>query len=186
MISFSLSGETPGNDMIAGIIWIVIFFGAMSGLHKSFVSEEERGTSLLLKLNASPSAVYFGKLLYNIILNTLISLCGLFLIVMFIGNINAGSIAPLIVTTFLGSLGIASASTIISAIISRASVKGSLFPVLSFPLLLPLILTGISCTKSSLDMAPFSNLISDLTVMVSYSIVVVSVSSLLFDFVWKD
>jgi heme exporter protein B len=40
-------------------LWVVIFFGAMSGLSRTFVTEEERGTAMTLQLLASPSAVYF-------------------------------------------------------------------------------------------------------------------------------
>ncbi len=66
MVVFATSGDVLSPEVAAGVLWIVMFFGAMTGLSKSFVSEEERGTSLYLKLVADSGAIYFGKLVFNI------------------------------------------------------------------------------------------------------------------------
>ena len=42
---------------------------AMSGLSRTFVSEEDRGTVIFLQLATRPSVVYFGKLLFNLEFN---------------------------------------------------------------------------------------------------------------------
>src|SRR5512147_1590199 len=68
IILFSLGSESAPPDALAGMLWVVIFFGAMSGLSRTFVMEEERGTAMTLQLMAPPSAVYFGKLLFNLVL----------------------------------------------------------------------------------------------------------------------
>ncbi len=49
IILFSTAGETVSPSLSAGILWIIIFFSAMSGLSRSFVSEEERGTTMTLR-----------------------------------------------------------------------------------------------------------------------------------------
>ena len=68
VILFSIGNETITTSLTGGLFWVVIFFTAMSGLARAFVSEEERGTSLTLQLIASPSTVFSGKLIFNIIL----------------------------------------------------------------------------------------------------------------------
>ena len=61
-----------------------------------------------------------------------------------------------IIVLALGAVGLAGATTLIAAIISKASVKGALFAVLSFPILLPLLIgligaTTIAFSESSLS-----------------------------------
>jgi heme exporter protein B len=54
--------------LLAVLLWIVIFFAALAGLDRSFVKEEEGHTAALLRLAASPTAVWLGKLGFNLIL----------------------------------------------------------------------------------------------------------------------
>ena len=86
----------------------------------------------------------------------------------------------------LGSLGFAASATIIAAIIARASTKGTLYPVLSFPILLPLLLTVINATRLAADGAVFEEAYGEFQILISYIVVVVTVSFLVFDYVWKD
>ncbi|NUN70254.1 MAG: heme exporter protein CcmB, partial [Bacteroidetes bacterium] len=74
IILFSIGQESPSSDVLSGTLWIVIFFSAMSGLSRTFVAEEERGTSLTLRLLVNANAVYIGKLLYNFALILVLSL----------------------------------------------------------------------------------------------------------------
>ena len=90
------------------------------------------------------------------------------------------------VTVILGSVGLASASTILAAIIAKANTKATLFPVLAFPVLVPLLLTAINATKLSTEGAFFKEAIQEFQVLLSYIVVMVTASYLLFDFVWKD
>lgn len=41
-ISFTMAGDTISNELASALLWIVIFFGAMTGLSRTFVAEEER------------------------------------------------------------------------------------------------------------------------------------------------
>ncbi len=186
IILFSIGGERVSLEVLAGMLWVVIFFSAMSGLSRSFVSEEERGTTMTLQLLAQPAVVYFGKLLFNLVLiisiNTLVVALYLLLIPLFV--VQTASIFFL--TLFLGSVGLACASTIIAAIIAKANSKGTLYPVLSFPILLPLLMTVMNATKLSLDGAPFAEATGEFRVLISYSVVLIAVSWVLFDYVWKD
>jgi heme exporter protein B len=186
IILFSIGGDRVSPDVLAGMLWVVIFFSAMSGLSRSFVSEEERGTVMTLQLLARPAVIYFGKLLFNLILifsiNTLVVTLYLLLIPLF--SVKTAGI--FVLTLVLGSLGLACASTILAAIIAKANSKGTLYPVLSFPILLPLLMTVMNATKLSLDGAPIAEAAGEFRVLISYSIVLIAVSWVLFDYVWKD
>jgi len=141
---------------------------------------------MTLQLMAPPSAVYFGKLLFNTVLVVGLNLLAVILYAVFISGFAIKTISIFIVTVGLGSLGLAAASTIIAAIIAKANTKGTLFPVLSFPMLLPLLLTVINATRLAAEGAFFSDAMGEFRVLISYIVVVSTVSYLLFDYVWKD
>jgi len=186
VIVFSLAGEVLTIGAMTGMLWVVMFFAAMSGLSRVFVAEEERGTAMTLQLLASPMAVYLGKLLFNIVLvlglNALIVV--LFLLTMEQFTIRQADMFAVVM--LFGGLGIATSTTIIAAIIARANTKGTLFPVLAFPVLLPLLMAGISGTNIAVEGGTWNSVWPDLQLLGSYIVVVTTVSFMLFDFVWKD
>lgn len=186
VILFAIGNESVSPELLSGILWIIIFFSTMSGLSRSFVSEEERGTVMTLHLIARPLTIYFGKLLFNLILLGALNIFTVILYLLFVTGFNVSSYSIFIVTILLGTLGLASASTIIAAIIAKANTKGTLYPVLSFPILLPLLLTVINTTKLSVEGAAFIDAVGDFQVLISYLVVITTISYLLFEYIWKE
>lgn len=186
VIMFALVGETLSPGASVGMLWVVMFFAAMSGLSRGFVAEEERGTTMTLQLLASPSAVYLGKLVFNFVLVVALNI---FIVLLFLLTMEQFTVAqPDLFWTvmLLGSMSMASATSIIAAIIAKANTKGTLFPVLSFPVLLPLLMSGINATRIAVEDKVWDNAWADLQLLLSYLVVVTTVSFLLFHFVWKD
>lgn len=186
IILFSIGAESPSQDVLSGTLWIVIFFSAMSGLSRTFVAEEERGTSLLLRLLANSSSVLIGKLLYNFILISFLSVIIALSYLLLINEFSVRTYEIFWITIFLGSAGLASASTILAAIIAKANTKGTLFPVLAFPILLPLLLTCINATKLATEGAFLSEAVQEFQILFSFMVVMIATSFLVFDFVWKE
>ena len=186
VIMFALAGETLGRSVHAGLLWVVMFFAAMSGLSRTFVAEEERGTSLALQLLCDPGGVYAGKLVFNIALSAALNFVIVMLFLVFLPEVRINQHALFALTIALGSIAMASATTIIAAIIAKANSKGTLFPVLSFPILLPLLMAGISATRIAMEGQTWSDAWPDLQLLASFIVVVVTASYLLFDFVWKE
>jgi heme exporter protein B len=186
MIMFSLAGEAPSLEVLAGMLWVVIFFAAMSGLSRTFVMEEERGTSMTLQLQAPPSAVYFGKLLFNLLLGAGLTLLTVALYAVFISGFVVTSFGVFAAGIVLGSIGLSAASTIIAAIIARANTKGTLYPVLSFPILLPVLMTAIRTTRMACEGTAWADVGGEFQVLISYIVVVVTASYMLFEYIWKD
>jgi len=186
VILFAVGQEKISEELAGGLFWVVIFFTAMSGLARAFVSEEERGTSLTLQLIAAPSTVFSGKLVFNIILvfcmNTVIALLYAALFESFVIK----NFSLFIIAFVIGNIGLAVSSTIIAAIIAKAGAKGTLYPVLSFPILLPLILTSVQLTLFALDGTSIEDAKFELAIVVSYDVIMLTVSYMLFDFIWKD
>ena len=186
MIVFSLGDNTVPYEILCGMLWIVIFFSAMSGLSRTFVTEEERGTSLTLRLLTKAANVYIGKLIYN---NVLITSLYVFIALLFqlvIDDFKIQTQPIFWVTIILGSIGLAAASTILAAIIAKANTKGTLFPVIAFPILLPLLLECIKATVLAVEGAFFVEAVKDFQILISFIVVMIVASLMVFDFVWND
>jgi len=185
MLVFGVGRETINTSIQSALLWIIMFFSSMTGLSKAFVSEEERQTNLLLRISSTSDAIFSGKLIFNIILSVVLNLLAVVLFIVFF-NFEINSFYLFIVIIILGSLGLASASTIISAIIAKASVKNSLFVVLSFPILLPLIIIGIDATVNAMDGTTIDGIKSSLIILLAYSGVLIPVSFIFFDIIWEE
>jgi len=186
VILFSIGQERISEHLAGGLLWVVIFFSAMSGLSRAFVSEEERGTTMTLQLLAKPSTIFSGKLLFNILLVYLMNISIIVLYSLLFSSFIISNWGLFFLAAFFGSFGIAVSSTIIAAIISKASAKGTLYPVLAFPILLPLILTLLELTKFTIDGKPMADAYVELAVLICYDVIMLTASYLLFDFIWKD
>jgi len=173
-ILFALREDEVSTEVLSGMFWVIIFFTAMSGLSRIFVSEEERGTTMTLQLVASPSVVYFGKLIFNCGLTLALSSAVTILYMAVFPLFIIKSFAIFTLTIFLGSLGFAAAATIIAAIIAKANTKGTLYPVLSFPILIPLLMTVMKSTARALDGELFEAAFGEFQILASYFIIIIN------------
>jgi heme exporter protein B len=184
-VSFSIGTFNTGNDVKSALLWVIIFFSAMSGLSHIFVREEEKHTADTLKLVAGPTSIFLGKFMFNLFLLYSLELIivPLFFAVM---NFEIEGILIFLSVLFLGSFGLSAGATMTAAIISKASAKGALFAVLSFPILLPVIIAGINGTKIAVKLTSMNEAGSELQMLFAYSVVVLTSAILLFDFVWNE
>lgn len=185
IIKFSIGNERVEGEILSGLLWIVIFFAAINGLARVFIKEEEKETSFALKLSIDPVSIFIGKLFFNLSLTFFVNI---FIIVLFIliTSFEIKNFSAFVVIILLGNFGMVSASTIIAAIISKANTKGTLYPVLAFPVMLPLLITVINATKLASSGADTSELMSEYQILFSYAVVVTTVSLMLFKHVWED
>ncbi|MEW6653873.1 MAG: heme exporter protein CcmB, partial [Bacteroidota bacterium] len=130
--------------------------------------------------------IFSGKLIFNLVLVFLMNIAITVLFSLLFESFVVKNFSLFLISFLLGNIGIAVSSTIIAAIISKASSKGTLYPVLSFPILLPLILTLLELTKFSMDGKTISASYVEIGVLFSYDVIMGTASYLLFDFIWKD
>ncbi|PJA28069.1 MAG: ABC transporter permease [candidate division Zixibacteria bacterium CG_4_9_14_3_um_filter_46_8] len=185
VVSIAIGRSNLNYDLAAAFLWVIIFFSAISGLGQSFIKEEEARTIYALRLYANPLAVFAGKFIFNSLLLLFLELIfvPLFFILL---AVECGNILLLFLVILLGSLGLTGATTIIAAIIAKASVKGALFAVLSFPILLPLLVAAIGATEIAFSGGVFADAVRDLKLLVSYPVIMMTASTFLFEFIWNE
>ncbi|MEL6614361.1 MAG: heme exporter protein CcmB [Bacteroidota bacterium] len=187
LVRFALGRASVSPTVAAAVLWIVVVFAGAVGLGRAFVAEEERGTTLLLRLAAPPEAVYAGKLLFNVVLTLALALvAGLGMRVLVPSPIGVPSLYWSALA--LGALGLASTTTLLSALLARAQAAGPLLPVLAFPLLIPLLSSGVALTliAAGSPEGAWEAAQTHLIGLGAYAGLTSTVSFLLFDYVWKD
>lgn len=169
-----------------GLLWVLLCFAAFSGLSHAFVQEEETGTALTLRLYAKPEAVYAGKLLFNLLL-----LCGITAVVspvyMLITSMPMGEPVGFFLLMLSGCLGLSSTATIIAALTAKARGGGALYGAVGLPMLVVflLLLLNAAGTLYMRD-APLVLSVRNTGGLLSFGVLMVSVSALLFSYVWED
>ena len=184
-VGFLTAGRNADLPLIhAALLWVAVLFAAFTGLARAFVQEEETRTAAALRLATPPIAVYLGKLLFNLLLLLLLDVlvAVLFVVLLHVEIKSAGLFIALLLA---GSLGLVAATTLIAAIIARASIKGALFAVLSFPLLAPLLVVAIQGTALALVGEGWDRGIAPLQVLIAYTVALFVASLFLFGSVWE-
>ncbi len=171
-------------QLLAVLLWIVLFFAAMAGLDRSFVKEEETHTAPLLRLSAHPLVVWAGKLLFNLLLLYLVMaiVAPLFCLLM---GYHIELVGSFVAVLLLGGYTLGVTTTIVAAIISRAMTRGALFSVLALPLLLPLLVFVIQGTSGAAE-GNLETVQASLRAITSLGGIMTVVSAVLFPAVWND
>ncbi len=140
--------KAQGSSLLPVLLWLILLFSVAAGLPRAFVQEEESQTATALRLSAAPSALFCGKLLYclTLVMGLEALITPIYVTIM---NLQVESPGLLVAALAAGGYGLAVGSTLVAAIIAQARSKGTLFSVLSFPILLPLLILVIELTRNA-------------------------------------
>lgn len=166
------------------IYWIVLLFSSVSAVAKSFVAESS-GRQLYYYGIVSAQHLIISKLIYNAILTVLLALLCLGTYSLFLG-FPVGNATYFILIIALGGIGFSSTFTLISSIASKSGNGNLLMPVLSFPVIIPLLLVAIKAAKKAVDDLDPSVMTKDLLVLLAINTLIVTLAYLLFPFLWRD
>jgi len=101
-----------------------------------------------------PFAIFLAKLCANTIFLLVAELVLLFVFAVFY-NVSVFPVFPqLVLVFFLGSLGISTTGTALSAVSSQARMREVLLPLLLMPLLVPVLIPSTEATKALLETEP--------------------------------
>src|SRR5690606_4438983 len=165
------------------LFWIILLFAAINAISKSFV-QESRGRQLYYYTLASPKAIILAKIIYNVLLMLLLGTSAILVYTVVFKN-PVGDPLFYFLAVLIGSVSFSSVFTMISAISSRAGNNGALMAVLSFPVIIPLLILLIKFSKNAMDGLDRSVSMDEIGVLAAINVIVVTVSLLLFPFVWR-
>ena len=166
------------------LFWIILLFASVNAAAKSFI-QDSKAVMLYYYTVAGAAEVIVAKIIYNCLLFCVVGLLSYLFYSIFIGNLiqNQGLF---IGALGLGCIGISGLLTLVSAIAAKTQNGTGLMAILSFPLLMPLLLTLIKLTNYAVQGIAFSVCAKYLVVLGMMDIIVLSLSYLLFPYLWKD
>lgn len=143
-------GNAPGmaNTVLPVILWLIVLFAVTAGLPRIFVAEEETHTATALRLAATPSALFCGKLAYGF---TVVLMLETLITPLFLAMVQLSVPRPdlLVAALAAGGFGMAAGSTLIAAIVAQARSRSALFAVLLLPALVPGLLFAVTLTRAA-------------------------------------
>jgi heme exporter protein B len=174
--------KSQGSAVLPVLLWTILLFSVAAGLPRAFIQEEESQTAIALRLAATPSALFCGKLLYSL---TVVAALELLVTPVFLALTSLKVESPGLLAAALaaGGYGLATGSTLVAAIISQARSKGTLFSVLAFPVLLPLLLLAVDVSRAAVLGAGGADVV--LPQLLLYDAAVTTAGLMLFPVVWN-
>ena len=167
------------------MFWIILLFAAVNATTKSFV-QEQPSRHLYYYTLAAPQSVIISKIMYNNLMMLIVAIITFVIFQLFLGNMIVGNLL-FFVSLLLGAMGFASTLTMVAAIASRSDNNFALMAILSFPLMLPFLLSLMKLSNIALKTAEFTPESWQLLgVVFGLNIIVIMLSYLLFPYLWKE
>ncbi len=166
------------------LFWIVILFASVNAVAKSFL-QENNARQLYYYTLANPIAIILSKMIYNTILLFIIGLMAFGTFGLLVGN-PVKDVGLFLTTLLLSSAGLSITFTFISAISIKANNSATLMVILSFPVVLPIIMTLLKLSANSLRLIQDTGYRDDLIILIAIDAILISVAVILFPFLWKD
>lgn len=175
----------PGLDkaLYASIFWLVIIFTTLQGISKSFINMQ-KGHFVYWHQLVTPAQFLAAKLICNGLLMFVFTVFASLLFTIIHGNIIEDNLYFILVA-LLTALNIACIFTISSSIAAKTDNAGMLLPVLTFPLIVPIILIGIKAGKKAVDGLGFSTLLPEIGLLLLMAILIITMGLVLVRFIWK-
>jgi heme exporter protein B len=183
--AFNAGGTAAGAEQSAGIIWMVITFASVIGLGQAFVSEKENSCLKgLLLCPVERHVIFLGKLTVSFIM---IAIMEAITTPVFLVLFNVSCRIPdLIAIIMLATLGLAVVGTLFSIISSASRVREVLFPILFFPVIIPLLITAILATSSIFNGKPLGDTLPQIGVLIAFNVLFMALSILLFGYAIEE
>ncbi|REJ82460.1 MAG: ABC transporter permease [Bacteroidetes bacterium] len=166
------------------LFWIIQLFAGVTAVAKSFI-QESPGRILYYYTLSDPRAIILAKIIYNLILMLALSMINIGFYSWFVGNPVEDHLM-FFVAIILGSAGFASVLTMVSAIASKAGNSSTLMSILSFPILIPLLITTIRLSKNAMDGLSWSVNYQYVVLLACLNAMVCAMAYLLFPYLWRE
>ncbi|MBN2115169.1 MAG: heme exporter protein CcmB [Anaerolineales bacterium] len=173
------------RSVTAGVLWATFAFAGTLGLNRSMAIEKDRGCmDGLLLAPVDRSAIYFGKVISNLIFMLIVEVIVLpvYSALYAINLFQPG----LILVILLGSIGYVSVGTLLSAMSVQTRTRDILLPILLFPVAIPVLLAAVKASNGFLTGAEWAEILLPLNLLIAYDVIFIAVAFMVFDHVVEE
>jgi heme exporter protein B len=169
------------QDLAPSALWVTITFASVTALNRAFAVELDHGAlDGLLLAPVGREAIYLGKLVGNLLFTGIVQAITIPLFVLFF-NLNLhGALPAILLLAFLATVGFTAVGTVFSALTARVQFNELMLPVLLLPFMVPPLIGAAQVTSKLLAGRPLADSAGWLQILVTYDIVFLTLSILVF------
>ncbi len=173
------------RQVAPGVLWVTIAFSGVLGLNRSFILESDKGCMEgLLLTPVDRSAIYFGKMLGNLLFILVVELV-ILPIMTILFNLPLW-LPGILLVVFLGTLGFSAVGTLFAAMAVNTRTREVMLPILLFPVVVPVLIAGVRMTGGFLDGTPLSEMRNWLQLLVGFDLIFLAIALMTFDYVVEE
>ncbi len=169
------------------VFWICILFAATIAFERSF--EVERKSEALRSILMSPvdrGAVFIGKMLANMLLLSAIEAVFIPFFILFFKIELWRVVVPFLSVVVAATAGVSAVGTLLSALSAQTKTKGVIFPVLLFPLLIPVLISASQGLSVIFGGAPEHDFFRYLKILVSFDLTFIAAGTLVYGYIIEE
>ncbi len=172
-------------SVTSGVLWVTFVFAGTLGLNRSLAVEKDRGClDGLLLAPVDRTAIYFGKMVANLIFMLLVALIVLpiYSILYNVNLFNPG----LLIVIFLGAEGYVAVGTLLAAMAVQTRTRDILLPILLFPVVIPVLVAAVKASGAFLGGLPAEEIRPWINLLLVYDVIFTAVAFMVFEFVVEE
>jgi heme exporter protein B len=169
------------------MIWVTIFFAGMLGLGRSFALErEQEALTGALLAPVDRGAIFLGKFVANLLILLAVEALIFPVYGLFFGIGLGGSLGGIALVVGLASVGFVALGTLFGAVAAHTRLGETLLPVLLLPLLIPVVIFGVSATQRLLVGRPVAEVMGSVRMLAAFDLIYLVVCTLAFGSVVEE
>ena len=174
----------PEASVWNGLFWMMQLFICVNAVAKSFLAES-RGRLLYFYSIAGSRDFILAKLLFNVLLMIVLSICSWILFSILLGSPVSGA-ARFMAINLLGGISLSLVFTFLSAIAARAQQNAALMAIMGFPIIIPQLMLLMQISHTAFGPVVQEGLLPAVLLLICLDLLVVLLAVILFPFLWKD
>lgn len=186
---FAFGRNELSGDLAAGAFWVTLLFAATLMINRLLANERSQGGyEALLLAPVDRTAILLAKFAFLFLALTLLELFALpAFALLLLGPGLQADMLPLLPVLLLANAGIAAIGTLISALATDTNARELLVPLMSLPLVTPLLIGAARATTPLMEAAPHAEKLGQwLGLMALYDSVFALLAFAVFEFVIDD
>lgn len=175
------------NQVGPGVLWVAFLFAGTLGLNRSFMLEKENGClEGLILTPVDRTAIYFGKLISNLVFLLIMEAFILPLFMIFFNVDLLSHLGSLLIVVFMGTLGFCAIGTLLSSLSSNLKTREIMLPILLYPVIVPVVIAVVKMTSQLLAGEPLSSMMNWVGLTLAFDIIFMGVSIMTIDHILEE
>lgn len=175
------------EDVVPGTLWTAFYFAGILGLNRSAGRDgQDDQISGVVTSPADRGALYFGKILSNLVFMGIGEIVILLFAILFFDLDGRHLTGPFFLLMMLGTIGFLAVGTVFAVVGQKTRLREVMLPVLLLPVLTPLLLGAVEGTAIILTPGADEGLGDWIQLVAVFDVIFLTAGFLLYGYVLED